>query len=514
MVGPPPIPGEGDGAASGGGGGGGRPLTVTQLGGLIDSALREGLPRKVRVVGEVSNFKERGHWYFDLKDAGAVVSCVMWESAARKVVGAGGGYRPEPGHEVVVTGRGEFWARGGRTQFYAEKIEPVGAGALDLEFRRLCEELKGLGWFDPERKRPLPRMPRKVAVVTSRTGAALQDVLDTMRRRCPAVGVALGDVRVQGEGAAAEVARALGWLSRRGAALGIDAVLLTRGGGSKEDLWTFNERIVAEAIVRCSLPVVAAIGHETDTTIAELVADERCATPTQAAMRLTPDTAAMLEQVDHLAARLRMGVLRQLRHERERLRSAARHPFLADPRARVREGERAVDAMRRRLVAAVRERVGGSARRLERLSGRLERHRPATVHARREAQVAALSERLAGALRTRLERLAMEVDSAERALELVGPVSVLRRGFSCTLRADGTVVRSVSEVQTGEALRTRVLDGTFLSVVVEGQAAADQLAREGAAAAERTTQKRATKGRGGKGGKKMIVAEPGLFDGE
>lgn len=479
-------------------------MTVSQLGGLIDGALREGVPRKVRVVGEVSNFKVRGHWYFDLKDEGAVVSCVMWESAARKGAGAGG-FTPESGHEVVVTGRVEFWPKGGRTQLYVEKIEPVGAGALDLKFKQLCEELRALGWFEAQRKRPLPRMPRRVAVVTSRTGAALQDVLDTMRRRCPSVDVALIDVRVQGDGAAAEVARALDWLSRRGASLGIDVVLLTRGGGSKEDLWTFNERIVAEAIVRCSLPVVAAIGHETDTSIAELVADERCATPTQAAMRLTPDREAIFEQLDALGVRLRMGVSRHLRHERQRLRSAARHPFFGDPAAPVRESDRALVALRRRLLAAMRELAGDSARRLERASARLERQRPAAVLARREAQVFALGARLSTAWRTRVDRLGLELDSAERALELVGPVSVLRRGFSCTLRADGTVVRSVSEVQTGEAVRTRVLDGSFLSVVVEGQAAADGLAKQGELA-RATPPKSASRRR-----RKMIVAEPGLF---
>jgi exodeoxyribonuclease VII large subunit len=169
------------------------PLTVSQLAGRISVALAQGLPAKVRVIGEVSGFRERTHWYFDLKDAGAVVNCAMFATAARQAR-----FTPRIGQEVVVTGRVEFYDKQGKMSLLIEKIEPVGAGALELAFRALCEELRGLGWFDPARKRAIPACPRLVAVVTSRSGAALQDVLDTMQRRCPSTGVALVDVRVQG----------------------------------------------------------------------------------------------------------------------------------------------------------------------------------------------------------------------------------------------------------------------------------------------------------------------------
>jgi exodeoxyribonuclease VII large subunit len=209
------------------------------------------------------------------------------------------------GLEVVVTGSLEFYAKAGKLSFIGTNAQPVGAGALDLAFKQLCEELRGLGWFDEVRKRPLPTFPRRVAVITSRSSAALQDVLDTMRRRCPAVEVALVDARVQGESAAAELRAKLVALSLRHREMGVDAIIITRGGGSAEDLWAFNDRALAEAILKCPVPVVAAIGHETDTTIAELVADVRAATPTQAAMRLTPDGDTLLEQVDLAHARPR-----------------------------------------------------------------------------------------------------------------------------------------------------------------------------------------------------------------
>ncbi|NUQ51244.1 MAG: exodeoxyribonuclease VII large subunit [Phycisphaerales bacterium] len=174
-------------------------LTVTQLAGAIDSALKSGVPARVRVIGEVSGFRDRTHWYFDLKDANAVVSCVVFQFAARKV-----GFTPENGREVVVSGRIDFYAKAGKVSLIADKVEPIGAGALELAYRALVEELRGLGWFDVARKRRVPSFPRKIAVVTSRTAAALQDVLVTMKQRCPAVGVLLADVRVQGDGAAAE----------------------------------------------------------------------------------------------------------------------------------------------------------------------------------------------------------------------------------------------------------------------------------------------------------------------
>lgn len=476
------------------------PLTVSQLAVLVSRALSDHLPATIRLIGEIGQFRERTHWYFDLKDAGAVMSCVMFASSARRA-----GFVPQVGQQVVLTGRVEFWDKGGRTQFMADRIEPVGAGALDLAFRKLCEELRGLGWFDETRKRSLPLLPRRVAVVTSRTGAALQDVLDTARRRCPAVEVALVDVRVQGEGAAPQIAAALRRLARAHRGLGIDVILVTRGGGSMEDLWAFNERIVAEAIVHSPIPVVAAIGHETDTTIAELVADVRGATPTQAAMRVFPDAADLRRQLGSLGSRLGSQVTRQLRLDRERLRGAARHPFLADPAALVAERRKSLASSLRSLAAALREHVRARQARLDRLAARLERHRPAAVYARREARLRHAELRLASVMRSHLceadteglklrlnaamdslvDRRQAALQSAARGLDLVGPHGVLRRGYSITLDADGRAIRSVRDAAPGATVTTRLSDGAFDSRVVgAGEAAAlRELSPTGARAA-------------------------------
>lgn len=438
------------------------PITVAQLSALIDATLRDHLPQYVRVVGEVSNFTLRTHWYFSLKEGqvgGAVINCVMFAGRTRSV-----GFQPAEGQQVVVTGRVEYYKPQGKVSFYVERIEPVGAGVLELALRQLIAELKAQGYLDPDRKRPLPSFPRRVAIITSRSGAALQDVLNTMKRRCPAVQPLLIDVLVQGKQAAPDVARAITWAGLNHERLSIDALLVTRGGGSIEDLWAFNERIVAEAIYRCPIPVVAAIGHETDTTVAELVADERCATPTQAAMRLTPDREELAEQLSQLSARLTTAAKRRMRQESESLASDRRH-----------------------LLPILRARLDADARKLAVVVTRLERCKPTAILHQRSMELQALRGRAELALRSALNQLDLDVASrslsevfaraltakrddlttARRQLELVGPNSVLSRGYSMTVDQLGQVVRRVSDVRPGQQITTRVADGSFASVVGE-----------------------------------------------
>lgn len=436
--------------------GGDAPWSVSRLAGEIDSALRKSIAASVRVVGEVSGFRDRTHWYFDLKDEGAVVNCVMFASVARKISPA-----PREGELVVVKGRVEFYAKGGKVSFILESLERAGEGPLDRAFRELSATLKAQGYFDIERKKALPRFPRRIAVVTSRSAAALQDVINTRDRRCPAVGLVCIDVPVQGAAAAPVIARAIELASRHRQRLGIDAVILTRGGGSKEDLWCFNERVVADAILGCDIPLVAAIGHETDTTIAELVADERCATPTQAAMRLVPDKKELLRQVDSTYRRLAV--------------SLARGAQVA---------ERNCSIIAHKLSAATHARSRFAHGSLAQLELRLERLRPQAVHARMIARVESAAARLHRAMqsateidtkipaarmlasaRASLRDRALRVDAIEKHLNAIAPQRVVERGFSITLDAKGKLVRSVSDVRSGEALRTRVADGTIDSTV-------------------------------------------------
>lgn len=461
------------------------PITVSQLAAQIRQAVVVGVPPRVRVIGEVSNVHLRTHCYFDLKDAGALIGCVLFAGTLRRV------RPPVSGQQVVVAGRVEFYRPQGRISLVVDGIEPVGAGALEQKFRQLCEELRALGWFDDSRKRALPAFPRRVAVITSLAGAAVRDVLDTMRRRCPAVAVALLDVRVQGDGAADEIARAIRWVRRHHRRLGIDVVLVTRGGGSLEDLWAFNERVVAEAIVYSPVPVIAAIGHESDTTIAELVADVRAATPTQAAMRLTPDRAALTEQMALLESRLDVRMRQTIAAARRRVEQAGARRALTDPFHPVREARLRLESRRRVLLALAQAMIRHAGEQYARAAGRLAACCPAELFTRRCSALAVASVRLPDALRhrqaraylamahkipqlvrawhTRGQREAVRLEHLGRQLDIVGPVSVLRRGYSCTMRADGRLVRSVGDVAPGDRLRTRVADGEIRSLV-EGDA--------------------------------------------
>ncbi len=393
-------------------------LTVSEVAELIRSTLESHVPSPLRVIGQVSNLSNHKHWYFSLKDEQAVMSCVAWVSSASRF-----DFVPAEGDEVVATGHVSHYGPQGRTQFYVTRLEPVGAGALELKFRAMCDELRRLGYFDQQHKKPLPVFPRRVAVITSTSGAAVHDVISTADERCRAVGLLLVDVRVQGDGAAEQVAAAIRRIDADAAKLAVDAILVTRGGGSVEDLWAFNERIVADAAFKCRLPLLAAIGHESDTTVIELVADVRAATPTQAVMRLIPSADELTGQLDHLDRRLRLLVRRQMERQRERLEAAARSALLRDPRA---------------LVQRAREKVTT-------LAGRL--GRATTVHVRRQ--------------RDRMEALT-------RQLAAVDPHGVLGRGYSYTTNESGVLVASIRDVSDGDRIVTRLRDCSIDSVVGKG----------------------------------------------
>jgi exodeoxyribonuclease VII large subunit len=414
-----------------------RCLSVTQLATLIRATLETGMALPVAVRGQVSNLSAREHWYFSLKDQEAVVHCVAWASSVRRF-----GFTPRDGDEVIAAGHVGHYPRSGRTQLYVEALRPAGEGELERRFRAMCEELRRLGYFDEARKRPLPAFPRRIAVVTSAQGAAAGDVIATAAQRCRAVGLLLVDVRVQGPAAAAEIAAAVRWVDANRDRLGVDALLLTRGGGSLEDLAAFNERPVADAIHACCLPVVAAIGHESDTTVAELVADLRASTPTQAAMRLVPAAAELLQEVEHVEHRLVTLVRGVIQQRSERLRLVQMHEIFRRPRRWLEGQAERLQQRGRHLRGLVDGRVAVSAQALAQAGARLERAGAALLRHRRAR------------LEDRVERLAA-----------VDPRLVLRRGYSYTTDQRGRVIRSVAGAEPGQVLVTHLADGELRSVV-------------------------------------------------
>ena len=452
---------EGEGGRKGGKGGrDAEPIAVCEAAAMIKRALSDHTPTPLRVVGEVSNFNERGHWYFSLKDEEAVLNCVMWRSAAAKV-----GFTPERGQEVVATGRLDYYGPQGKVQLYADRLEPVGQGALELRFRRLCDELREAGYFEPGRKRPIPAFPRRIAVVTSERGAALQDVIRTARQRWAGCRLTLVNVRVQGAASAPEVAGAIDALSAHHERLGVDAVLVTRGGGSLEDLWAFNERIVADAVYRSAVPVVAAIGHEVDTTIAELVADLRCSTPTQAAERLVPDARAERQRVASMGDRLAVALRRRAEAARASLRGVERHELFRRPRAVVEKHADRLGRLADRLGTAARGALESAGRRLGHAERALARLEPRGRLRYAEQQVDHAADRLDRAIRAGQARRCERLEALERQLRAVGPRNVLERGYSYTTDAEGRLIRSAREVRAGQSIETHLADGKVASRV-------------------------------------------------
>lgn len=439
------------------------PLTVSAVSGLIQRVLQRGMPGRVRVAGEIGNLSMRTHWYFSLKDADATLRCACFANRTRGVK-----FRPENGLSVIATGRVDYYPPSGSLSLIVDAMELAGEGALEAELRRRVAELRELGYFDPERKRPLPVFAQRVAVVTSGAGAALQDVIDTTRRRWPGCELMLVSVAVQGAKAEGEVSRAIRALSANGPELGIDAVILTRGGGSMEDLWAFNERSIADAIFDCRLPVVAAIGHEVDTTIAELVADERAATPTQAAMRLVPDREALAQQVDQMSGRMGFHVERVVERARRRVETAERTRLLRQPERWVGEQRETLDRLVARLGLAVGRGAEPHKQQLARAAAELERAVGRRVERARD-RVDGIEPSLKRGVDLKLERSAERFYALVRQMEAVGPKQVLSRGYTYTRSADGKLIRSAEAAREAGQLRTVFADGEVRSVV-EGAA--------------------------------------------
>lgn len=436
-------------------------LTVSELTDLIKGVLIESMPAPLRVVGEVSNLRQRnGHWFLSLKDEQAVIDAVVWASTARRMT-----FQPEQGQQVLATGKCDFYGPQGKLQLYLDRIDPIGEGALERRLRQLIDKLREAGYFAEERKRALPAFPQQIAVITSKSGAALQDVIRTAQQRWAGCRLFLLDVRVQGAEAAEEIAAAICWLSKHHQRMAIDAAIVTRGGGSLEDLWCFNEPVVAEAIFHATLPIVAAIGHETDTTVAELVADLRCSTPTQAAAQLVPDARTEQRHLDQIADALATALRRHAMHSRQHLESLARHEMFRRPdRLLDRPGQRWGDAVRR-LTEVLRQAAETRRRRIETCHTALAQVEPRGRLAAANERLTALTSRLTTTLAHSQALRKRRLEDLRLRLESVGPASVLQRGFSYTTDSRGRVIRSVAQARPGQPIRTRLTDGTIDSHV-------------------------------------------------
>ena len=390
-------------------------LSITQINEYIRSQMDEDrLLNQVAVRGEISNYKlyPSGHHYFTLKDENAALKCVMFKSNATRLR-----FRPENGMKVIAMGRITVYPRDGAFQLYCSAMTVDGVGDLYAAFEQLKKKLAAQGLFAPEHKKPLPPFPGTIGIITSSAGAAIHDMLRILNKRYPLTQVRLLPVRVQGAEAPGEIAAAIRYANHYQLA---DLLIVGRGGGSIEDLWAFNDEGVAYAIYESQIPIISAVGHEPDVTIADYVADLRAATPSNAAELAVPDQAALLQSMDSAASAMASYLARQLRNSRQRLNTISRSPALASPTGYLRQREANLEHLKTRLIAAQ--------------SQQLQRRRQRFV-------------------------------GCTAKLDAMSPLKVLTRGYSIVHDDGGSILRSVSQTEPGREVRVTLTDGSIHAVV-------------------------------------------------
>lgn len=428
-----------------------RVLTVTELNRSVRTLLEQALPL-AWVAGEISGLTvaASGHCYFSLKDRQSQVRCVMFRGRTAAL-----GFRPQEGMQVEVRATPGLYEARGEFQLNVEFMRRAGLGALFEQFERLKAGLAAEGMFASERKRTLPVFPQRIGVVTSPAAAALRDVLTTLRRRMPAIDVVLYPTLVQGEGAALQIAQAI---RRAGERAEVDVLIVCRGGGCIEDLWAFNEEVVARAIAGCPLPVISGIGHETDVTIADFVADRRAATPTAAAELAAPNRIEWLARLQQLLRQLTRDVTRVLAASCQRLDYAARR--LVHPGQRLDRQKLRLDSLEARLMRAWGRRLELAQWRLDGVVQRLGATRPDLVAA--QVDQARMAGRLQAGMQGSLQLAGLRVQHLAAQLAQLNPEAVLLRGYSVVALDDGTIVRDAAQVSPQQRLQVKLAKGRLM----------------------------------------------------
>ncbi|MEJ2455788.1 MAG: exodeoxyribonuclease VII large subunit [Candidatus Thiodiazotropha sp.] len=425
-------------------------------------AVLEGSFPLLWISGELSNLAQpaSGHIYFSLKDEAAQVRCAMFRMKRQQLR-----FRPANGQQVLVRARISLYEARGEFQLIIEHMEPAGEGALRLAFEQLKEKLAAEGLFDSEHKRPLPEIPRRIGLVTSPTGAAIRDLLSVLRRRFPALPVVIYPVQVQGEEAPRQIVRMLELANRRNEC---DVLILSRGGGSLEDLQAFNDEAVARAIHASRIPVVSGVGHEIDFTIADFVADRRAPTPSAAAELVAPDQMAWRQRLSQLAQRMVQVQSRHLRQRADRLHDLQRRLQRQHPAQRLQQRAQRLDELAQRLLRSTDLLLLRHNRRLEQLQTRLFSHSPDKRLERLRISHQQLDGRLRASMQKRLETARNTLAQQARDLHTLSPLNTLSRGYAIVSRQqDGRIIRAATDVAPGEQVKARLSRGSLLCEVID-----------------------------------------------
>lgn len=433
-------------------------FTVSRLNTTVRQLLEQEMG-SVWLSAEISNFSQpaSGHWYFTLKDDGAQVRCAMFRNSNRRVT-----FRPQHGQQILVRATITLYEPRGDYQLIIESMHPAGEGALQQQFELLKAKLASEGLFDQQHKQPLPEPAKQVGVITSATGAALHDVLRVLHRRDPSLPVIIYPTPVQGTDAPAAIVRAIELANQRAEC---DVLIVGRGGGSLEDLWSFNEERVARAIFASRIPVVSAVGHETDVTIADFVADLRAPTPSAAAEIVSRNQTELLRQLLSQQQRLEMAMDYYLAQQQRRFSRLDHRLQQQHPQLRLARQQTALFRLQQRLNEAMENRLRQSLRQQDRLSQRLAAHQPQPRLFQAQRQLEQMRYRLQQSMEKMLNRDRQRFATLAAQLEGVSPLATLARGFSVTTDSAGQVVKKTAQLQSGDTLRTRLDDGWVESQV-------------------------------------------------
>ena len=434
--------------------------TVSQINSLIKVALEEKLPPRLVVRGEISDWKHHtsGHCYFSLKDETGILPCVMWASGFKKVK-----FTPDDGMAVLATGHIDVYTVGGKFQLYVDKLDPAGIGALQLAFEQMVRKLRDEGLFDEEHKKPLPPYPMRIGILTSESGAALHDITDSIRSRWPCAKLFVYPVPVQGEGAAKKIASALRDVNKRNRKLKLDVLIVGRGGGSLEDLWAFNEEILARAIFDSKIPVISAIGHEVDTTIADLVADARASTPTKAGVVAVPDVLEVRNQLTAMEQNLKHQLSARIQHAEQDLRIILANAVFRNPLSLVQNVEQQVDELATDLAKVIKELLTEAQHKVSVGYERIIRIEPHRLLGQKTVELNDWQSRVNIGIGSIINQCRMQLTAQANRLGALNPKSVLHRGYSITTnKKTGMLVRTSKDVCPGDEMITELANENLI----------------------------------------------------
>jgi len=430
--------------------------TVSQVNLMIRQALADNLPARLIVAGQITDWKHHhsGHCYFSLKDETSQLPCVMWKSNFARIK-----FRPENGLAVLAGGYIDVYAPHGKYQLYVETMQPEGTGALQLAFEQTVKKLQAEGLFDEKYKKPLPAYPMRIGILTSESGAAVHDITDSIHNRWPCARLFLYPVPVQGKAAAEAIAAALRDINRRNKDLGIELLIVGRGGGSLEDLWAFNEEVVARAIFDSKIPIISAVGHEVDVTVADFVADARASTPTKAGVVAVPDIQEVLAKLDNIESRLRNNALTSLSLAHRSLETVLASVVFKTPKVIVFNRQQQLDQSQALLADSLRELVSLARTKLSSAYDQILKIEPHRLLGKKAVEVGGLENRAFSTIRRIINAAQLQLAAQANRLQALNPRSVLQRGYSITTsKKTGLVIKKPDDVEINDEIVTELAD--------------------------------------------------------